>query len=351
MWSIKLPDISVIYKKELHDLTPYQISKGEKPDYLTREEKELKSLLTTEYNKNVSYQEYLKLPKVRELLDKEPSYEPIMWACYQAEHYNFGKRKNEISNGDKFQQRTGLIAQTVIADYLSDYRPNGIEDSYDKGTDFVINGAKVDIKCMGRTSTIEYDWVHNLIKSQLENKLSETDYYLFCSLDKKDSILQVCGYVQKSLIPKCAEFIKEGTERVNRKGHVIKVRADMYEIPQEVICSINGLDELMSKIDSKNIVNNPSDEDASKCVKWYKLTEEAKTNPEARKALEEYRKKRLEYLINFSTLTDMRADIMWGVKCSLDFQLSKAEEAKEINNKYTGNLLPLIEKRKNENER
>lgn len=351
MWNIKLPDIQVIYKREPHDLTPYQIKKGEKPDYLTTEEKELKSLLTTEYNKNVSYQEYLKLPKVRDLLDKEPSYEPIMWACYQVEHYNFGKRLDRESNGSKINQRTGMIAQTVIADYLSDYRPNGANDTYDHGIDFKINGANVDIKCMGRTSTVEHDWVHNLIKSQMENKLSETDYYLFCSVDTKDSILQVCGYVQKSLIPKCAEEIKKGDWRTRRDGTKFQARADMFEVSQDVLCAINNLDDLDTKISKKNIVSNPNSEDAIKCVWFYNLIEQAKTDVKARAKLIEYRKGRFAYLLKHASFTDMRADFEWGAKCSLDFQLSKAEENKKIMEKYTGNLLPLIENRKNENER
>ena len=93
-----------------------------------------------------------------------------------------------------------------------------------KGIDFQINGANVDIKCMGRTCPIEHQWVHNLLESQHHNSQSETDYYIFCSLDKKESVLQICGYVQKKLVDRCAELHKKGEEVKNDFGHIIKFK-------------------------------------------------------------------------------------------------------------------------------
>ena len=332
MWNILLPDISVIYKKEWSDLSPYQIMNGAKPDYITADELYLKKLLTTEFNKNVSFVEYLNLPEVKELLQKEPSYLPIIRACYQVEHKSLGQRKE--ANGDKFMQRTGMIAQEIISEYLDVDQPK--TDGYDNGIDFQLNGANVDIKCMGRETTIEYDWVHNLIKSQYDNKNSKTDYYLFCSLDRKDSILQVCGYVQKSLIPKCADFIKKGDERINRSGHKITVRADMFEINQEVLCAINDLDDLIRKISADNIVSDPSKEDTQKCVQWYRLIEKAKDDIEVEKKLSEYREKRFSFILSRSSFTSLKADYEWHSKCSIDCDLDRVEAMQKINKKYKG---------------
>ena len=57
------------------------------------EEKMLKDMITTAHNTNVSYEEYLKLPEIDDLLWKYPEYEPIMYACYQCEHIYFYQYK------------------------------------------------------------------------------------------------------------------------------------------------------------------------------------------------------------------------------------------------------------------
>lgn len=332
MWSIQLPDISVIYKKTEEELTDWDRKHNEKP--ITPAEKELRDLLTTEYNKNVNYLEYINLPKVNALLKEHPAYEPVIYACYQCEHHNFAKRKGETKNGTKAEQRTGLIAQTILADYLDQPRPDGNE-GFDRGIDLKINGANVDIKCMGRTVYIEHQWVHNLIKKQVDNKESETDYYLFCSLNKVKSTLQVCGYVQKNLVKECAELIAAGTERYNDAHKKILFKDDTFEVKQDVLYPICSPEEIDKGINKDHLVKTIDERLRKDCVRYYKYAEEAKNDDVKKKYLEKYEEQRFHKIINRSTLTDMEADYEYQSKHSLDFMLSRTEgKHKEILEKY-----------------
>lgn len=331
MWNIKLPDISVIYKKTKEEMNDWDIKNHIKP--ITPKEKELRDLLTTEYNPHVSYLEYLELPKVKALLEEHPAYQPIIYACYQVEHNNFAKRTGETKNGTKTEQRTGLIAQTILADYLDQPRPVG-DGKFDGGVDFKINGANVDIKCMGRTVYIEHQWVHNLIKSQVDDKKSETDYYIFCSLNKKESTLQICGYVQKNLISECTKLHKKGEVVYNDQKKPITLKADTFFVQQDVLYPICSPGDIERGINKDHLVKTIDEKLAKACVRYFDYAEAAKTDIVKQRYLENYEQQRFHKIIKRSTFTDLEADMEYNSKHSLDFMLSKAEKHKEIMKNY-----------------
>ncbi len=339
MWNIYMPDISVLYKydptEDIYDFLSDKAKADLEKNKILPEEKMLKDMITTAHNTNVSYEEYLKLPEIDDLLWKYPEYEPIMYACYQCEHYDFGRRTGETKNGTLKEQRTGLIAQTIMADYLGQPRPRGSEEGFDKGIDFQINGANVDIKCMGRTCPIEHQWVHNLLESQHHNSQSETDYYIFCSLDKKESVLQICGYVQKKLVDRCAELHKKGEEVKNDFGHIIKLKADTFMIKQDVLYPICSPNEINKGINKEHLVKSDVEAVAKACVKFFGILEKAKTDPQTQEGLENYEKNRFAKINKRSTYNLMASDYFPGEQQSLEYQLRKADAKHKLyNHKY-----------------
>ncbi len=109
------------------------------------------------------------------MFDVRVTAEQLNFAQDMVNRYNFGMRG--YGDGNKKEQLTGIIGQTVFADLLGFPRPNGA-DGFDNGVDFVINGRKVDIKTMSRTVPVRDHYVHNFIGYQRKYSV---DYYVFAS--------------------------------------------------------------------------------------------------------------------------------------------------------------------------
>ena len=76
------------------------------------------------------------------MFDIKVSEEQKNYAQDMVNKYNFGMRG--YGDGNKKEQLTGIIGQTVLADLLGLPRPDG-GSGFDNGFDFVINGKKVAI--------------------------------------------------------------------------------------------------------------------------------------------------------------------------------------------------------------
>lgn len=344
MWNIVLPKIDMLFKKTEEEMTDFDREHNVKP--LSREEAKFRDALmgkysnvSKEYIATHSYKDYINVPEVNKFLQKNPDYEPIMYACWQCHRYNFARRSGETKNGTYTEQLTGIIAQTILADYLGQPRPNGL-DGFDNGKDLMINGAKVDVKCMGRNCYMEHQWVHNLIKDQFDNRLSETDYFLFCSLDKKESVLQVCGYVQKNLIPQCANEYKKGDVRYDDWGNAKELKTDMFEVRQDVLRQINNAGDLQKKIWIDNITDNKDEKLVDMCVKLHRMMNKAeKGDKDAIDWLSKYENERLDNIIKNSTTSLLLADINYmGIdRDSIEYRL-KLGTAKQTKVAFEANL-------------
>ena len=89
--------------------------------------------------------------------------EQIEYATYLVNNCNYGRRGK--FDGDKSKQLVGMLAQTVLADYLKQPRPD-TSVGFDGGYDYIINNKKVDVKCMARKGYMIGNYVHNLIAYQ-----------------------------------------------------------------------------------------------------------------------------------------------------------------------------------------
>ncbi len=151
--------------------------------------------------------------------------EQIEYANYLVENCNYGRRGK--FDGDKSKQLVGMLAQTVLADYIRQPRPD-ISFGFDGGYDYVINGKKVDVKCMSRKGYIRGEFVHNLIAYQKDYNV---DYYIFTSLCTTTNELEVCGVINKDAFYDLANYYEEGTVRY--KGNTaFELQAPTYELQQ-----------------------------------------------------------------------------------------------------------------------
>lgn len=151
--------------------------------------------------------------------------EQIEYAKYLVDNCNYGNRGK--FDGDKSKQFVGMLAQTVLADYIRQPRPT-TSKGFDGGYDYIINGKKVDVKCMTRRGYIKGEYVHNLIAYQKDYAV---DYYIFTSLCSLTNELEVCGVISKDFFYRTAKLYNAGTVRY--KGNTaFKLEAPTYELEQ-----------------------------------------------------------------------------------------------------------------------
>lgn len=164
--------------------------------------------------------------------------EQIEYATYLVNNCNYGRRGK--FDGDKSKQLVGMLAQTVLADYLKQPRPDTSE-GFDGGYDYIINGKKVDVKCMSRKGYVIGNYVHNLIAYQ---KNYDVDYYIFTSLNTTTNELEVCGVINKEQFFSKADLYEKGTVRHKGKT-VFTLEAPTYELKQYKLYLLGNVDDVV----------------------------------------------------------------------------------------------------------
>lgn len=164
--------------------------------------------------------------------------EQIEYATYLVNNCNYGRRGK--FDGDKSKQLVGMLAQTVLADYLKQPRPDTSE-GFDGGYDYIINGKKVDVKCMSRKGYVIGNYVHNLIAYQ---KNYDVDYYIFTSLNTTTNELEICGVIHKAQFFSMADLFEKGT--VRHKGKTaFTLEAPTYELKQYKLHLLGNVDDVV----------------------------------------------------------------------------------------------------------
>lgn len=171
---------------------------------------------------------------IRTVTDEQYEYASRMVA-----YYNFGRRGR--GDGNEAEQLTGIIGQTVLADLLGLERPSG-ENGFDGGVDFNINGKRVDVKTMTRTTDVRDYYVHNFIGYQRNYNV---DYYIFQSYNKTNREMTICGYIDKESFFEKAEFYEEGSLRTRSDGTSFHSKAPLYEIRQTELEQVDTLEQLI----------------------------------------------------------------------------------------------------------
>ena len=155
---------------------------------------------------------------------------------------NFGKRG--IADGNQSEQLRGIVGQCVIMDML------GIglikqSSQPDNGVDFTYRDKTYDVKTMGRSCDPSKEYVNNLIGHQKDYKV---DRYIFTSLNKKNMTITICGWINKDEFYKKASFYPKGTERNRDDFTRFPTKADLYEIPNNMLNDVIDLEDLVFEL-------------------------------------------------------------------------------------------------------
>lgn len=146
-------------------------------------------------------------------------------------HKNFGQRG--IADGSASEQLRGIVGQSVVQDLLGlplVQNANG----FDGGIDFTYHGITYDVKTMGRNCDPKPYFVNNLIGMQDKYKV---DRYIFCSLNRIDMTLTICGWIDKKEFLQKANFYLKGTVRTRSDNTTFETKADLYELENKKLHS------------------------------------------------------------------------------------------------------------------
>ena len=163
----------------------------------------------------------------------------------QIQKYNFGRRS--FANGTPEQQYTGILGQCVLMELFGLPLIDGSEGC-DNGQDINYKGLMIDVKTMGRKGDVFPNYVNNLMGVQYNN--FHPDLYIFCSLNKTNGELTVCGWIPKIEVKRKADHFPIGSVRTRRDGTKFATKAELYEIPNRNLYDVNSFDELVSSIDT-----------------------------------------------------------------------------------------------------
>mgnify|MGYP003150306556 FL=1 len=172
----------------------------------------------------------------------------IQYCKNQVDKYNFGKRSS--ANGNKEQQLTGIIGQSVVMNLFGLGNVNG-EDGFDDGVDILYNNKKIDVKTMGRKSDVKQNYTNNFLK--LQDHYS-TEIYIFCSYHKIKEELTICGWIEKQDFINKRRYYPKGTERKRFDGTTFETFADLYEIDNKDLNQVNNIDELKQQLKTKTMI-------------------------------------------------------------------------------------------------
>lgn len=146
---------------------------------------------------------------------------------------NYGQRGE--FDGNRERQYTGILGEIALADLLGLPRPVA-KKGYDNGIDFEIAGQKIDLKTMGRTTYVKPYFVNNLIVQQVGQ--SQTDVYLFASINKTTNEIEFCGYIKKNFLDR--KWIKEkSAKRTRADGTTFETGMEIYEVPMSALIPFN----------------------------------------------------------------------------------------------------------------
>jgi hypothetical protein len=167
----------------------------------------------------------------------------------QVSKYNFGQRYT--ANGNKEQQLTGLIGQSIV---MNLFGLDSVEGSFgfDDGVDINYNGLTIDVKTMGRTTDVRSNYTNNFLKLQ---DYFNTNIYVFCSYNKTKKELTICGWISKEAFINKRRYYPKGTVRTRFDGTTFITFADLFEIDIQDLNDINNIDDFKTELNNLNVKN------------------------------------------------------------------------------------------------
>lgn len=132
--------------------------------------------------------------------------------------------------------KRAMIKAGMKAD-LPDWKP-------DKGYDFVVNGIKVDIKCLLTDYVPKDYYIHNLTARQHE--ISRSDAYIFCTYAETSKKVHICGWISKTGFHTHSTFWTAGQQDLTlptKTGH-FTYTVDTRSIKQTQLYPLNSIEDI-----------------------------------------------------------------------------------------------------------
>lgn len=91
---------------------------------------------------------------------------------------------------------------------------------------------------MGRKSAVKSTFVNNFLSLQIN---FICDAYIFCSLNKTNNLLTICGWVTKEQLLERAKYCEKGTIRYRSDNSQFILEESIYEIENYKLNKIQDL--------------------------------------------------------------------------------------------------------------
>ena len=168
--------------------------------------------------------------------------ELYQYCVTQVDKFNFGARYT--ANGNKEQQLTGIIGQSVVMNLFGLGYVNG-KDGFDNGIDLVFNNKTIDVKTMGRTTEVRSNYTNNFLKLQ---DYFSTDIYIFCSYNKIAKDVTICGWITKNDFTLKRKFYPKGSMRYRLDGSSFTTFSDLFEIDIFDLQDVSSIEDLKKNL-------------------------------------------------------------------------------------------------------
>lgn len=132
-------------------------------------------------------------------------------------------------DGNYEQQVTGLIGECMVYHRLLKAYPDLNEklDGFDGGVDIRYGGYTIDVKTMGRNCNALSYYANNFYATQ---KDYPCDILIFCSLNKKRKVLEICGWIFKKELESVSKLCRKGEPQFKDDGSSFILECDDYVI-------------------------------------------------------------------------------------------------------------------------
>ena len=183
------------------------------------------------------------------MIDIKVTKEIIEHSEKQIDKHNFGQRFE--FNGNKEQQLTGVIGQSAI---MFNFSLGMVESNgFDDGFDLIYSGLKIDVKTMGRKTSVKPYFTNNFVALQDKFK---PDIYIFCSYNILIQQLTICGWISKQHFNEKRKFYSKGNKRFRSDGSFFITKTDLYEIGMNDINDVIDFDDLKLQLKEYSMNKN-----------------------------------------------------------------------------------------------
>ncbi len=157
-------------------------------------------------------------------------------AKYLSTH-NIAKRGE--FDGDYERQFNGKVGECVVFSRLYKKMMELKGEGSDGGTDIVYKGLTIDVKTMSRSVYTKIDYSNNYPDLQMK---FPTDILVFCSFNRKENVMEICGWIFKCELERKGVLRLKGTDIISGKKGLV-YEDDIWEVKNEDLYPFEWLEK------------------------------------------------------------------------------------------------------------